>query len=76
MVADFLSRVVSFTYSQFHKTLPRSSLQMHWISERFYEMGDINIVLRKNSLTSLSKIIETKHELFNTLSKHFVVNKT
>jgi len=28
-------------YSPFHKTLPRSSLQIHWISERFYEMGDI-----------------------------------
>ena len=29
-----------FFYSQFHKTLPKSSLQMHWISVRFYEMGD------------------------------------
>ena len=30
-------------YSQFHKTLPKSSLlvQMHWISVRFYEMGDM-----------------------------------
>ena len=28
-------------YSQFHKTLPKSSLPMHWISVRFYEMGDI-----------------------------------
>ena len=27
-------------YSQFHKTLPRFSLQMHLISVRFYEMGD------------------------------------
>ena len=27
-------------YSPFHKTLPRSSLQMHLISGRFYEMGD------------------------------------
>ena len=27
-------------YSTFHKTLPRSSLQMQWISVRFYEMGD------------------------------------
>ena len=24
-------------YSLFHKTLPRSSIQMHWISNRFYE---------------------------------------
>ena len=30
-----------FTYSQFHITLPVSSLQMQWISVRFYEMGDI-----------------------------------
>ena len=27
-------------YSPFHKTLPKSSLQLHWISVRFYEMGD------------------------------------
>ena len=27
--------------SQFHKTFPKSSSQMHWISVRFYEMGDI-----------------------------------
>ena len=29
-----------FIYSPFHKTLPRSCLQMHWVSARFYEMGD------------------------------------
>ena len=29
-----------FIYSPFHKTLPKSSLRMHWISVRFYEMGD------------------------------------
>ena len=28
-------------YSQFHKTLPKSRLQMQWISVKFYEMGDI-----------------------------------
>ena len=28
-------------YSLFHKTLPKSSLQMHWISVRFHEIGDI-----------------------------------
>ena len=27
-------------YSPFHKTLPISSLQIHWISVRFYEMDD------------------------------------
>ena len=30
-------------YSPFHKTLPTSSLQTHWISVRFYEMGDTSI---------------------------------
>ena len=27
-------------YSPFHKTLPIISLQIHWISVRFYEIGD------------------------------------
>ena len=27
-------------YSLFHKTLPKSSLLMHWFSVRFYDMGD------------------------------------
>ena len=26
-------------YSPFHKTLPSSSLKMHWNPVRFYEMG-------------------------------------
>ena len=26
-------------YSPFYKTLPKSSLKIHWISVRFYEMG-------------------------------------
>ena len=30
-----------FAYSQFHKTLQITSSQIHWISVRFYEMGDI-----------------------------------
>ena len=29
-----------FTYSPFHKTLPKSSQQMYWISVRFSELGD------------------------------------
>ena len=28
-------------YSLFYKTLPKSNFQMHWISVRFYEIGDI-----------------------------------
>ena len=29
-----------FVYCPFHKTLSKSGLWMHWISVRFYEMGD------------------------------------
>ena len=29
------------TYGPCHKTLPKCSLQIHWISVRFYEMGDM-----------------------------------
>ena len=29
-----------FKYSPFHKTLPKSGSKIHWISVRFYEMGD------------------------------------
>ena len=32
--------ITKLPYSQFHKTLPKSSLQLHWISVRLYEMGD------------------------------------
>ena len=32
-------------YSPFHKTLQNSTLQMHWISVRFNNMGDIQILL-------------------------------
>ena len=43
---EWAVKVVKYTfeihvsYSQFHKTLPKSNLQMHGISIRFYEMGD------------------------------------
>ena len=36
LLGPFSSKI----YSLFHKTLPKSSLLMHWISVRFYEMGD------------------------------------
>ena len=39
-VVNYISVVDNLTYIQFHKTFPRSSLQKHWISVRFYEMGD------------------------------------
>ena len=38
MTQRFLKEV---RYSPFHKTLPKSSLQIHWISITFYDMGDI-----------------------------------
>ena len=31
--------LLNSNYSRFHKTSPKSSLQLHWISVRFYEMG-------------------------------------
>ena len=34
------AKLSGHTYSQFHKTLPKSSYQMYWISVRFYDMGD------------------------------------
>ena len=43
-------------YSPFHKTLPSSSFQMHWISVRFYEMGDSSIIL-KNYVREEDKIM-------------------
>ena len=38
--AEMEKRVCEFSYSRFHKTFLKSSLQMHWIKVRFYEMGD------------------------------------
>ena len=35
-----------FTYRPFHKTLPKSSLRIHLISVRFYEMGDISYFIK------------------------------
>ena len=35
-------KAIKLKYSQFHKTLPKSSLQMQWFSARFYEMGDMS----------------------------------
>ena len=41
-------------YSQFHKTLPNCSLQMHWIPVRFYEMDDRWIMIK--TIQHLKKI--------------------
>ena len=48
--------VYAHQYSQFQKTLPRSSLQMHWISLRFYEMGDSWIPCQSKILFFVRKI--------------------
>ena len=46
-----LTRFTASIYSIFHKTLPKSSLQMRWILVRFYEMSNIIIfILFKNTL--------------------------
>ena len=35
------NRLLILSYSPFCETLPKPSLQIHWISVRFYEMGNI-----------------------------------
>ena len=42
-------------YSPFHKTLPKSSSQMHWISVRFYEMGDTSFYFYGENIFCLVK---------------------
>ena len=37
---EYEYEITHMTYSPFHKTLPSSILEMHWISARFFEMGD------------------------------------
>ena len=39
---NVLKKLSGHTYSQFHKTLPKSSYQMYWISVRFYDIGDVH----------------------------------
>ena len=38
--------IIVSTYRQFHKTLPRSSVLVNWISVRFSEMDCMKIYLR------------------------------
>ena len=42
-IMEIIWRKKTWIYSLFHKTLPRSSIKMRWISVRFYEMGDTKI---------------------------------
>ena len=45
--------MIKLLYSPFHKTLPKSSLKMNWISVRFYEMGDscMNQIIKNKNMT-------------------------
>ena len=47
-----------YRYSPFHKTLPRYSLQMHWISVRFYERKAQIIVFVKKFINIISTMFE------------------
>ena len=60
----------SFTKAS-HNTIPKSSLQLHWISVRFYEKGDTSMLVRERecnwtlkNITSLKRSVaasETYH---------------
>ena len=39
IIVQNIQNLENFYVSPFHKTLPKSSLKVHWISVRFYEMG-------------------------------------
>ena len=54
---------VAHYYSPFHKTLPKSSFQMLYISVLFYEMGDSMIYLWKE-LQKLKARIKQKVECY------------
>ena len=47
-------RLTPFLYSPFHRTLPKSSLQIHWISARFYEMVDLQKKCKYKEITLLN----------------------
>ena len=38
MIIIFCQNIIFILLSQFHKTLPKSNLKMHWISVRFFEI--------------------------------------
>ena len=56
----------AYIYSPFHKTMPRSSLQIHWISVRFYEMD--GIILKCRALnTGFSLLFHFAFSFFNKI---------
>ena len=59
-LSDIIKNSYFSMYSPFHKTLPKSNLQKHWLSARFYEMGDIQIVLKPERTVTIrnKKLVE------------------
>ena len=57
-------------YSLFHKTLPKSILQMHGIPERFYEMVDILPRLKDKNYSDMKFFYNTNEERFFFLKKY------
>ena len=71
-------------YSQFHKTLPITSLQIHWISVRFYEMGYTQSHHYLSSISSdnamwrqiIRKLSQSSNRTFQHITGHFFTYKT
>ena len=64
-------RFATFTYSPFHKTLPKCSLLVHWISVRFYEMGDtLNVIYLRGPKVALRASVVWYIQCLFTESKH------
>ena len=52
---------------EFHKTLPKSGLQMHWISVRFYEMSDSSRKLSHSLLYATAGFIKSVPSVYTLL---------
>ena len=62
-----------FRYSPYHKTLSRSSLQMHWVTVRFYEMGDISTCFLLNNIINNNN--NNNHfKFYSGISTSFLLN--
>ena len=65
----------SFIYSPFHKTLPKSSLQIHLVSVRFYETGDIQFTIH-NIVTIFIYVIIKYYNLIYTSFMFTIVSNS
>jgi len=65
---------ILFLYSLFHKTLPRSNIQIDWISVRIYEMGDTWKLISKKGIITPRKscVIKDKNKKKEKLGKTFL----